>query len=94
MLSWEDMWEHIFDFIIKMASEIPDSHEEPAADPDSRAEELISSAALRSALIAGPLSLPPGPLGVVTILPELTTIWRLQAQLVADLAKVYGQTLL
>ena len=37
------------------------------------------------------LALPPGPLGYVTILPDLVGIWRIQAQMVADMAGVYGQ---
>ena len=34
--------------------------------------------------------MPPGPLGIITILPDLVGIWRLQAQLVSDIAAVYG----
>jgi hypothetical protein len=36
--------------------------------------------------------LPPGPLGLVTILPDLAAVWRIQAQMVADLAGAYGKT--
>ena len=32
------------------------------------------------------LSLPPGPLGWLTLLPELRSLWQLQTQLVADIA--------
>lgn len=34
----------------------------------------------------------PGPLGLLTILPDMYAIWRVQAQLVADIAAVYGKT--
>ena len=39
-----------------------------------------------------PSSLPPGPLGVLTLVPDLVAIWRIQAQLVADIAGVRGRS--
>jgi hypothetical protein len=36
--------------------------------------------------------LPPGPLGIVTILSDLSAIWRVQARMVADVAVVRGKT--
>ena len=42
--------------------------------------------------MAGSMALPPGVLGWLTILPELVGVWRVQAQLVADIAAVYGKT--
>ena len=82
----------VADFIITLVSEIPESQQEAATDPETRAREIISSAALRSAAISGTLSLPPGPLGLVAILPDLKIIWKVQAQLVSDLAALYGKT--
>jgi uncharacterized protein (DUF697 family) len=60
-------------------------------DPKGEAEAIARSAATRTALAAGGLALPPGPLGWLTVLPELLAVWRLQAQMVADIAAVYGQ---
>jgi hypothetical protein len=34
----------------------------------------------------------PGPLGLFTVLPDLIAMWRVQSQLVADIASVYGKT--
>ena len=36
------------------------------------------------------LALPPGPIGWLTIVPELVAIWRIQRLMVADIAAVYG----
>jgi hypothetical protein len=41
--------------------------------------------------VSGSLSLPPGFLGWLTVLPELVGVWKLQAQMVSDIAAVYGQ---
>ncbi|MEO8986763.1 MAG: hypothetical protein ABI293_01925, partial [Rhodanobacter sp.] len=47
--------------------------------------------AQRAALTAGSLALPPGPLGWLTLLPELVAIWKIQAQMVSDIAAAYGR---
>ncbi len=55
-------------------------------------DSLVASAEWRAAGIASALALPPGPLGMLTILPDLYAIWRIQSQLVADIAAVYDKT--
>ena len=77
----------ILDFI----SRIPDSKVDATADPQAQARQIASRAAQRAALTAGTLALPPGPLGWLTVLPELVTIWKLQAQMVSDIAAAYGR---
>jgi len=42
-------------------------------------------------MTAGALALPPGPWGWLTVLPEIVRVWRIQAQMVADIAKVHGK---
>lgn len=53
---------------------------------------LIRTAALKAAAVSGSLALPPGPLGTLTVLPDLVGVWRIQSRLVADLAACYGQS--
>lgn len=77
----------VLDFI----GHVPRPHLPDAGDPDAQARAVIDHAAHRAALTAGSLSLPPGPLGWLTVLPELVAVWRLQAQMVADIAAVYGR---
>ncbi|MFC3651693.1 hypothetical protein ACFONN_09080 [Dyella humi] len=77
----------ILDFI----SQVPDSKLHSHSDPEAEARRLANRAAQRAALTAGTLALPPGPLGWLTILPELISIWKIQAQLVSDIAAAYGK---
>jgi hypothetical protein len=77
----------ILDFI----TQIPDSKVHGNIDPETEARRLAGRAAQRAALTAGTLALPPGPLGWLTILPELVSIWKIQAQLVSDIAAAYGK---
>ncbi len=56
------------------------------------AEAVVRSAARRAALVSGSLALPPGPLGIVTVLPDIYLIWRIQRQMVADLFALEGRS--
>jgi len=79
--------EAILDFI----GRVPTSEEHRSRNPAERARSIANSAAARAALMAGSLALPPGPLGWLTILPELVAVWKIQAQMVADIAGIYGK---
>ncbi len=76
--------------VLDLASEVPDTSEHKSRGPDHRVRAIASSAANRAALAAGTLALPPGPVGWLTIVPELITIWQIQRQMVADIAGAYG----
>jgi len=60
-------------------------------EPQKAADDIIRKAALKAGSISGSLALVPGPFGILTILPDLLAIWRIQAQLVADIAAIFGQ---
>lgn len=80
----------ILDFVSQIpGSAVPPS---PAASVDEACRQLSAAAANKAAIAAGSLALPPGPLGWLTLLPELVAIWRIQGQLVSDIAAAYGKT--
>lgn len=79
--------------ILEFVSRIPESDVPPVkGDAAEECRRLASSAAQKAAITAGSLALPPGPLGWLTVLPELVAIWRIQGQLVSDIAAAYGKT--
>jgi hypothetical protein len=84
--------ERIVDAILSVVAQIPSSSETQADNPDSRVQSTISNAAIKAATVSAVLSLPPGPMGMLTIVPDLIAIWRIQAQMVADIAAEYGKT--
>lgn len=81
----------IAEAILDFVSEVPDSHVDNSPEPAAAAHRLAGQAAQRAALTAGSLALPPGPLGWLTLLPELVAIWKIQAQMVSDIAAAYGR---
>ncbi len=86
-----EIQEKLLGILFKVISEIPPSAEQQKSDALFHAHKLIGEASLRAAAISGSLALPPGPLGWLTILPDLASIWRLQAQLVADIGAIFGK---
>jgi hypothetical protein len=87
-----DVLDTITQVVARLTGDIPVSGEPTALDPASRAQALTMKASSEAAVIAGALSLPPGPLGIVTVLPDLIAVWRIQRQLVADIAACYGRS--
>lgn len=87
--------EALMDLVAKVprSSEVPPPGSLVTARDAARARGHVLSrqAARKAAMAAGSLALPPGPLGWLTLLPELLAVWRIQAQLVADLATLHGQ---
>ena len=88
----EDPRHKIGDAILRLVLSVPGSNEGTTVQPEPRARSLGRAAARQASLTAGSLALPPGVLGWLTILPELLAVWRLQAQMVSDIAAVYGKT--
>lgn len=72
-------------------SEIPQTDEPESRSPEKRAREIARSAAIKAGVLSGGLALPPGPLGYVTILPDLVGIWKIQSQMVADMSGAFGK---
>jgi hypothetical protein len=86
-----DVARSISQTILDFLSEIPASAEVAHASPRERARAIAKEAALTAAMTSGVLALPPSPGGLLTILPDLAAVWRIQAQMVADIAGAYGR---
>ena len=84
--------QRIAEAILDYVGQTPPSMEQRRQKPQARARALARKAARQAALTAGSLTLPPGPLGWLTLLPELRSLWKLQTQMVADIAGCYGKT--
>lgn len=82
----------LMDAVMKVISEVPASGELRRDEPALRARELARRAARATAGISGSAALVPGPLGVLTLLPDLYAVWKVQTQMVSDIAAVYGKT--
>lgn len=77
---------------LDIAGRIPTSELPSAAQPLQAAQALARAAAQKAAMTSGTLALAPGPFGLLTVLPDLLAVWRIQSQLVSDIAAVYGQS--
>ncbi len=82
----------LLETIEELISQVPVAHTHALSDPAAAAEQVARQAAHRAALLSGSLALPPGPLGLMTVLPDLYLIWKVQRQMVADIFALHGRT--
>jgi hypothetical protein len=78
--------------IERVIAEVPAPRLERSDDPGAAADEVARSAARNAAVLSGSLALPPGPLGMLTVLPDLYLIWKIQRQMVADIFALHGRS--
>lgn len=78
--------------VLDAIGDIPrsDRHLSQQAARDSQRAATLAGG--KAALAAGTLALPLGPVGWLTVLPEMVAVWRLQAKLVADIAALHGRS--
>lgn len=81
----------IAEAILNFVGHIPQTDQRKSRTPDEAARGVATAAATRAAIAAGALALPPGPVGWLTVLPELIAVWKIQAKMVADIAAIYGK---
>ena len=77
--------------ILDSVGEVPSSNRRKSKDALVESRAAISKAAGKASLTAGAFAIPLGPIGWLTILPEMVAVWRIQAQLVVDIAALHGR---
>jgi hypothetical protein len=92
--AWTDAAGVISKSIFDLVSAIPRTKEMRSDQPAERARTLRKKAALKAAAVSGTFALPSGPLGLLTVVPDLLAVWRIQAQMVADISGAFGKTTL
>jgi hypothetical protein len=90
-LSAQPRFVNVIDAIEDIVARVPPSRERASEEPVAAARLLSRRAATRAATLSGALALPPGVVGMLTVLPDLVAIWRIQAQMVSDIAGLYGR---
>ncbi len=77
--------------VLSVMGKVPKSKKLASQTPLEDARKQANTTAAKAALAAGALALPPGVLGWLTILPEMMGVWKMQRQMVADIAALYGK---
>lgn len=86
------LYNQFAEVVLQLVSSIPKSDENISEHPQKRAKDIAAIASLKASAVSGGLALPPGPLGMLTIIPDLIAVWKIQAQMVVDMAAAYGKT--
>lgn len=78
--------------IERVITQVPPARRSAVEHPDAAADLVARKAAQHAAMLSGSLALPPGPLGMLTVLPDIALIWKVQRQMVADIFGLYGRS--
>lgn len=76
--------------VLALVAQPPASTCRESPSPREASDALIQATATKAALAASAYALPPGPLAWLSIAPEMLTVWRIQKQLIADIAALHG----
>jgi len=90
-IGFQPLVNNIVDAVEGIVARVPATREVKVEAPAAAARTLARKAATRAAALSGALALPPGVLGLMTVLPDLVAIWRIQAQMVSDISGLYGK---
>jgi hypothetical protein len=89
-MAYDSFTERAFDLITGIVA-YQSPYAETVGDPSEIARELAQTAAIKTAGISTGLSLPVGFISLLTILPELFMVYRIQGHLIKDIASLYGK---
>jgi hypothetical protein len=87
----ERIKEKLSTLLFELITDIPESLYSPTENSDDKINKLIRQAAIKASAVSATLSVPAGVTGVLTSIPDIAAIWRIQAQLVSDIAATYGK---
>ncbi len=77
--------------LLDLVVHVPESGETAQTNTAARSHAIARKAARQASMMAATLSLPPGWMGWLTVIPEMVGVWKIQAQMVADIAALHGQ---
>ena len=83
--------ERVESILVDLITDIPESLYTATDNPEKKVKRLTQKAAVKASAVSTTLSVPAGFTGILTSIPDIAAIWRIQAQLVSDIAMTYGK---
>jgi hypothetical protein len=82
----------VLSLLEKLVSSVPLSKETISNTPEERARDIVRVAGIKAGAVSATLAFAPGPMGILTIIPDLKKVWDIQQQMVSDIAACYGKS--
>lgn len=89
--SADKLKERLATVLFELITTVPESLYQETDNTEEKIKKLTMQAALKASAVSATLSIPAGVTGVLTSLPDIMAVWRIQAQLVSDIAASYGK---
>ena len=75
-----------------LVASVPSSEELLCGNPEERVREIVRAAGLKAGMLSAGFAIPPGPAGLLTVIPDLIQVWNIQRQMISDIAACYGKS--
>lgn len=75
-----------------LVTTVPPSEELLCRNPVERGKEIVRAAALKAGVVSAGFAVAPGPVGLLTVIPDLIQVWNIQRQMISDIAACYGKS--
>ncbi len=82
----------VLSLLEKLVTSVPSSNEAVSNTPEDRARDIVRVAGIKAGAVSATLAFAPGPMGMLTIIPDLKKVWDIQQQMVSDIAACYGKS--
>lgn len=83
--------EAVTNWIVQSIAKIPEPKINDIPSDEVYIKKLIKHSALKSSSVSAVLSIPGGVAGILSVLPDMAAVWRLQSQMVSNIAAAYGK---
>lgn len=78
--------------LLEFVSKVPESQYSKTENSAESSSKLKQRSCVKAAATSAALAFPVGPIGWLTIVPELLAVWRIQGHMVADIAAMHGHS--
>ncbi|MEQ9262097.1 MAG: hypothetical protein RLP14_02940 [Owenweeksia sp.] len=81
----------IVDRLYDVITHIPEPRLKGKPSDEVFVKGLIRQSSIKSSSVSAALSVPGGVVGVLSVIPDVMTVWRIQAQMISNVAAAYGK---
>ncbi len=78
--------------LTQVISQVPEPRLSGSPSDEDYIRKLIKHSALKSSSVSAALAVPGGVVGLVSALPDIAMVWRIQSQLISNIAAAHGKS--
>lgn len=86
--------QQISNWLTQIVSEVPEPRLTGNPSEEAYVRQMIKHSAWKSSTVSAALAIPGGVTGLISALPDMAMVWRIQSQLISNIAAAHGKSTL